>query len=126
MFFSMPDGATQQAHWLHSVWMTFFWCGVFVYTITAGLIVWCVVRWPRRKSPEYPEQFSENKTMEMIYTILPLLMVIALFVITDRTERRVDALSARPALIVNVTAFRWSWRFDYPGYGITVQGTPAD
>ncbi len=122
----MPDGATQQAHRLHDVWVIFLWCGAFVYAVTAGLIAWSVLRWPRRNASHYPKQFSENKRIEIIYTVLPLLMVIGLFVVTDRAEQYVEMLSPRPALTVNVTGFRWSWRFDYPNNGVSIQGTPAN
>ncbi|MGH2675925.1 MAG: hypothetical protein ACRDH1_11015, partial [Actinomycetota bacterium] len=45
---------------------------------------------------------------------------------TFRTETRVEGLSPDPDVTIRVTAFRWSWRFDYQGEGVSVFGTPDD
>jgi len=43
-------------------------------------------------------------------------------VATFRTENKVDLVSSDPALVVNVTAFQWQWRFEYPRSGVNVIG----
>ncbi|MGH2664147.1 MAG: hypothetical protein ACRDH8_15380 [Actinomycetota bacterium] len=54
-------------------------------------------------------------------------MIVAfLFWFTYRTETRVEGLSPDPDVTIRVTAFRWSWRFDYQGEGVCVFGTPDD
>jgi cytochrome c oxidase subunit 2 len=63
--------------------------------------------------------------MEIVYTALPILMVGGLFAVTYPAERHVEAIAAAPQLVVNVTAFRWSWRFDYPRTGTSIVGTPS-
>jgi cytochrome c oxidase subunit 2 len=46
-------------------------------------------------------------------------------VVTYAREMRVDYVSASPQVTVDAIAFRWSWRFDYPASGISLEGTPA-
>jgi cytochrome c oxidase subunit II len=60
----------------------------------------------------------------MILTAIPLVIVIALFILTYRTETRVDRIAADPPVQIRVTGFDWSWRFEYAGGGPIVTGTP--
>jgi cytochrome c oxidase subunit 2 len=71
-----------------------------------------------------PPQFRYHIPIEMLYVAIPFLLVIGLFVATYNTEKHIDSLSADPAVRVDVTAFQWQWRFQYPAYGINIVGTP--
>jgi cytochrome c oxidase subunit 2 len=55
--------------------------------------------------------------------------VVVIFALTIRsdpaTARSGKGGAGRP-LIVDVTAFRWQWRFDYPAQGVSVTGGPDD
>jgi cytochrome c oxidase subunit 2 len=90
------------------------------------LIAWCIVAY-RRRDPNVVQAaaFHENKMLEMVWTVIPILIVIGLFVKTYISEAKVEAVSTSPAEIVDVAAYRWSWRFSYPRYGIAVNGTLA-
>jgi len=92
--------------------------GVFVY----ACIFWCLIAYRRRPGRE-PATFSGNPTLESIYVVIPLIIVIGLFIVTLAAEIPVDAVLAKPDDRIAVTAFRWSWRFAYPG-GLTTTGTP--
>ncbi len=104
------------------VWGIFTFVGALVALIVYGLIFWCLIRY-RRRSEAYPMQFKENTVLELTYTIVPLLIVAGLFWLTYHVEADVERISARPAAIVKVTAFRWNWRFDYPQSGAAFVGT---
>jgi cytochrome c oxidase subunit 2 len=52
-----------------------------------------------------------------MYTVVPLGVVIALFAITVVSLDTVDGASGDPDVVVDVTAFQWQWRFDYPDLG---------
>jgi cytochrome c oxidase subunit 2 len=93
--------------------------GIFVY----ACIAWCLIAY--RERPGRPAaQFAGNPPLEIVYTIVPLLIVIALFVLTYVIEMPLDRVWAHPPNRIDVTAFRWSWRFEYAGTGIVAQGTP--
>jgi cytochrome c oxidase subunit 2 len=103
-------------------WYVFVAAGLFVGLYVYACIFWCIVKY-RRRSNALPEQFSGNPPLEFLYAAIPLLMVLGLFGITFAIEMPVDHVLAAPPNRVAVTAFRWSWRFEYPG-GVTVSGTP--
>jgi cytochrome c oxidase subunit 2 len=90
-----------------------------VFVIVAGTILFAVVRY-RRRPREGAGGPSDAPVAELLY-VLGLAGIVALLVsITFSTEAKVDRVSARPGLQVNVTASKWKWRFSYPAYGISV------
>ena len=109
---------------MHQMWVLFFWAGIGVAVVIYALIAWCIVRYRRRPSDVgYPPQFRRNNTMEIVYTAIPILMVVGLFFVSDAAERHIETIAPTQEVVVNVTAFRWSWRFVYPKLGVGVLGT---
>jgi len=64
-----------------------------------------------------------NLPIEMLYTVVPFIMVGILFFFTARDENYIDKLSAHPDVTVIVTGFQWSWQFQYQNY--PVPGSPT-
>ncbi len=116
--------ASVQARLLSGDWTIFFVASLGVATIMFALILIPAIVWRRRPGDGLPPQFNKNPRWSIIYIGVPLLLVAALFVPSYIRTKQVDALAPSPALTVDVTAFRWSWRFAYPGTGITIVGTP--
>jgi len=116
--------ATVQAGELRSVWVVFIIAGIAVYAFVAGLITWCVIAY-RRRDPAVRQAaaFHQNKKLELLWTIVPILIVIGLFVKTYVVEAKVENVAPHPDEIVDVAAYRWSWRFVYPQHNVAVNGT---
>jgi cytochrome c oxidase subunit II len=103
-------------------WLVFMAAGAFVGIYVYACIVWCLVVYRRRPNRD-AEQFSGNGKLEILYVALPLALVVALFGVTFGIEMPVDRVVAAPPNRIAVTAFRWSWRFEYPN-GTIAAGTP--
>lgn len=123
--FGAPDPASTQAEDVVDLWRLFMIASIVVYAIVGGLIAWAVVRY-RRSRAGAPASFREHIPLEVVYTAVPVLIIAGLFLATFGTERTVDALSDDPDVVVDVTAFDWSWRFAYRGTDVVVTGVPGD
>ena len=121
----LPEGATRESGDLAWLWGLFFWAGLGVTAIVSGLILWAVIRFRQRDGRELAT-FREHVPLELVYTVIPIAIVVALFGFTARTMNTVNAPADDPVAVVNVDAFNWSWRFSYPDAGITIEGTPDD
>jgi len=86
--------------------------GVAVAVLVWGLIFWSMIRY-RRRDDRIPRQFHQNIPIEIIYTVIPVLLVGVIFYATVISENKVDAVASKPSEIINVTAYRWGWRFAY-------------
>ncbi len=118
------DPATVQGLTMRGDWAIFIAASVVVGVVVYALILAPLVLW-RRRSDTLPPQFSRNRPVEIVSVLIPLALVVVLFYFTYEKEMRVDALVPHPFATVEVTGFRWSWRFDYPGADIAVVGTPV-
>jgi cytochrome c oxidase subunit II len=120
---SLPSGGTEQGEEIRAVWAVFFWAGVGVAAVVYGLIVWSILRYRRT---DQPTQFRDDRRVEVVYTLVPVAMVVLLFLLTLRAETDVEDPARDPAATVRVEAFDWSWRFSYEGTGVEVFGTPEN
>lgn len=107
-----------QQTWLVSVCAATL-VGLYVY----GAILWCIFAY--RRDRHQPASFTGNIPLEITYAVIPLLIVVGLFLVTFHDEMPVDHVSAHPENRVDVTAFRWSWRFGYNGDRIVTIGLPV-
>lgn len=107
-------GSTTQGQDEFKLWVFMFVAGLVVAAFVWGLIFWTVLR-HRRRGDEIPRQVREHIPLEIAYTIVPLIVVLAIFYFTVVTENRVDAISSHPDQVVTVTAYQWGWQFSYQG-----------
>jgi cytochrome c oxidase subunit II len=126
--FGMPRGATEQGADTFRLWQIFFVAAIGVAGVVYGLIFWSVIRYGRRRSEDpnaLGSQFHGHHRLELVYTGIPILIVIGLFAASAAVEVRVNRVSPDPAVVVNVEAYQWGWRFTYPGQGVTIVSPPS-
>ncbi len=122
--FGAYKGATSQARSTFHLWQGFFIAGLIVGGFVFILIVWAVFRY-RRRSDEIPRQSQYHTLTEILYTVVPILIVFGLFAATVIVENTVDAVSPKPYTTVHVYAFQWGWEFQYDN-GVKVIGQTTD
>ena len=114
----MPDPITKQGHatlvlWQGS-WIAAFGVGIVVW----GMIVWAIIFHRKRAGQPIAHQVRYNLPIEMLYTVVPIIMVGILFFFTARDENYIDKLPAHPQVRVTVYGFQWSWQFQYPQWKV--------
>jgi cytochrome c oxidase subunit II len=120
-----PASVTEQGRAIQSTYNLFLYIAAVVFVLVSGLVVWSVLRY-RRRDDELPEQTHGHNTLELLWTLIPTVIVLGLFWVTLQTQDRVAEPASRPALTVDVTAFQWSWRFRYEESGAEVVGGPGN
>jgi cytochrome c oxidase subunit 2 len=119
-------GATTQGRTENHLWQLFFIAGLVVGGLVLLLILWAVFRY-RRRSEDLPKQTQYHTLLEILYTAIPILIVVGLFVFTVLAENQVDATPANPGATIQVNAFQWGWEFEYsggPGSGCADPSSP--
>jgi cytochrome c oxidase subunit 2 len=98
------------------------WQGSWIAAWAVGIVVWGGILWAiifhRKRGNQLPHQVRYNLPIEILYTVLPFIMVGVLFYFTARDENYIDKLPQHPQVVVNVTGFQWSWQFQYPQYTV--------
>ncbi|MGY1807512.1 cytochrome c oxidase subunit II [Blastococcus sp. SYSU D00669] len=111
--FGWPEGITEEAESMRELWTGSVIAALIVGIITWALILWCVVRY-RKRSDELPRQTAYNLPLEIVYTIIPFLIIAGLFFFTVVVQNRVQERSDDPDVTIDVNAFKWNWQFVYP------------
>ncbi len=107
---------------MQQTWIVSVCAGAFVGVYVYAAILWCIYAY--RRDRHQAQNFTGNTPLEIVYTVIPLVIIVGLFIVTFHDEMPVDHVVAHPENRVNVTAFRWSWRFGYNGDRVTTIGTP--
>ena len=81
--------------------------------MTGGLILFAAIRFRRKDGDPAPKQMRYNVPLEVMYTIVPLVMILGMFFFTARDQTELTKVSANPDNTVGVVGFRWSWAFNY-------------
>ncbi|HEV2870054.1 MAG TPA: cytochrome c oxidase subunit II transmembrane domain-containing protein, partial [Actinomycetota bacterium] len=95
---------TEQGRDVRDLYNLLFAVAAVVFVLVEAAIVFAVIRY-RRRSDMLPPQFHGNNLLEVVWTVVPLVIVAALFVLTWGVLNRVEAKADNPRVTVNVLGF---------------------
>lgn len=111
---------TNQTGRIMELWNGSWIAALLVGVLVWGLMIWCIVAYRRRREDAgYPAQIRYNVPLEILYTVVPLMMVSVLFYFTARDQAEINDISAKPDLTINVVGKQWAWDFNYLGPSVT-------
>ena len=98
-------------------WFTLVLAGV-VIVLVEGLLIYSGLRFRRRSvmPSREPPQIHGNTRLEVMWAIVPALILISLFAITVTRLGTLGSLPQDPnAMRISVTGRQFEWQFDYAG-----------
>ncbi len=127
-----PSGSNSRE--IYNLFNYIFVLGIAVFVVVEGALIYGIRRYRRRTSDGIPLQIHGNTLIEIAWTIVPALIVLAISVVTFRTqaliERPTEATDAGAPVRVEVIGHKWWWEFRYPDNGNIVTANelhiPAD
>ena len=103
-----------------SLFSLLIWLGTIVFIFTEVLLVWTLWRYRHRKgTPHQPEQVHGNTKLEILWTVIPAVVLAVIAVPTVQTIFKTQGDAGPDALQVEVIGHQWWWEFRYPQYNIT-------
>ncbi len=103
------------------------WVCVAIFFIVFGAMFWSIFK-HRRSVGAKAAQFHENTTIEVIWTVIPLIVLVAMAWPATKTMLEMkDASSAD--MTVKITALQWRWEYEYQQDGlrfVSNLSTPRD
>lgn len=119
-------GTTNQVDRVIGLWVTSWIVLLGVGIITWGLIIWAAVVYRRRKGQKgLPVQLRYNMPIEILYTVVPLILVLGFFAFTARDQTAIEEPLADPDVTIEVYGKRWAWDFNYVNEDVYYQGIQA-
>jgi cytochrome c oxidase subunit 2 len=112
--FFPPIATTAEGAKVRSLYDIVFLIAVAIFLLVEGLIVFAVVRYRRRPTDgQLPPQIHGNNLLEMVWTLVPTVLVLFLFFISWQTLNEVDKTDASSPVKIRAVAARFQWTFDY-------------
>jgi cytochrome c oxidase subunit 2 len=113
------SGITEWSKDINDVYGLVTWISVFVFFAVSIPLVYTLIRFRRREGDQsVPKQFHGNSTLEVLWTVIPVILLIFIAVPTWRVLFK----HAKPqvnAMKIEAIGHQWWWEFRYPDLGIT-------
>jgi cytochrome c oxidase subunit 2 len=107
------------------------WTTAWIILWLVGIIAWALMGWAmlvyRRRKGEtgMPAQLRYNNPIEVLFTIVPLILVIGFFAFTARDIAAIEQPTENPDVVIQVIGKQWSWDFNYVDANVYDTGIQA-
>lgn len=108
------------------------WNGSWIAALVVGIITWGLILWTitvhrkRKNDNKLPVQTRAHLPLELMYTIVPLIMIAVLFKWTVQDVWALQDTSATPDVHVQAVGKQWSWDFNYTDENVYFAGVQAN
>lgn len=113
---NLMPGRTQLSHDVYDLHMLILWICVGVGILVFGTMFYSIYH-HRKSKGHVAEQFHENTTVEIIWTIIPALILISMAIPATKALVEMDDVQDSD-MTVKVTGWQWKWEYDYLDSGI--------
>jgi len=119
--YNLPTPQTRVAKDIFDLHILIMWVCVAIFVVVFSVMFYSI--WKHRKSVGHkPAQFHENHKLEIVWTIIPFVILVGMAVPSTKTILYMRDVS-NPDMTVKVTGYQWKWEYDYPGDGIKLLST---
>jgi len=113
---NMDQGATAVSRAVFDLHMTIFWICVVIGVLVFGAMFWSMLM-HRRSQGQQPAQFHEHTWVEILWTIVPFVILVLMAIPATRTL--IDIYdNSESDLDVQVTGYQWKWHYKYLGQDV--------
>ena len=98
------------AMWFHTWILLPVLFGISILVL--ALLLWCIVRYNAKANPQ-PARFTHNTTVEVLWTIGPVLILLVIAIFSFRLLFQYHDMP-KPDLTVKATGYQWYWGYTYP------------
>jgi len=115
---NMGRGVTASSQHAYDAHMVALWVCVAIGIVVFGAMAVAVVRF-RKSKGAVAAQFSHNTTAELVWTVVPVLILIAMA--WPATAKLIAMYDTRDSeMTVKVTGYQWMWKYDYLGENVSI------
>lgn len=114
---NMPQGVTPISREIYDLHMIIFGICVLIGVLVFAVMFFSI--WKHRKSRgAKAEHFHESQTVEIIWTVIPFLILIGMAFPAAKTLIKMEDMSDTE-MTVKITGYQWMWHYDYLEDGVS-------
>tara|TARA_B100000886_G_scaffold292210_1_gene217974 strand:- start:6026 stop:7177 length:1152 start_codon:yes stop_codon:yes gene_type:complete len=110
---NMPVGVTDISKEVFDLHMAIFFVTVAIGVIVFGFMFYSMWRY-RRSNNKKPAKFKENHKLEILWTVIPTLILVAMAVPASITLKKIyDHEAEEGGMDIQVVGWQWKWQYKY-------------
>src|SRR5690348_2029681 len=114
---NMPVGVTEISHKVYQLHMIILWICVVIGVIVFGIMFYAII-FHRRAAGHKAVHFHEHTRLEILWTIIPFVILVAMAVPATKTILEMDNINDSD-LTVKITGYMWRWHYEYVGTNVS-------
>jgi cytochrome c oxidase subunit II len=118
---NMPIGVTEISRNVYDLHMWVFWVCVGIGVAVFGVMFYSVFAHRRSRHPK-PADFHESTSVEIIWTIIPFAILVAMAIPAAGTLIKMEDMRGAE-LSIKVTGFQWKWHYEYLDKNVSFYST---
>ncbi len=114
---NMPVGVSELSPQIYDLHMLILWVCVAIAVVVFGAMIYSIIAF-RKSKGAVPATFSHSTTAEIVWTVIPIVILIAMAVPSAKMLVKTEDTRASD-ITVKVTGFQWKWHYEYldEGFG---------
>ena len=113
---NMAPGATETSSAIYDLHMTIFWICVVIGIVVFAAMFWSIIV-HRRSTGQQAAHFHENTKVEIMWTIVPLLILVVMAIPATKTLIQMYDTSESD-VDIQITGYQWKWHYKYLGQDV--------
>jgi cytochrome c oxidase subunit 2 len=109
---NMTESVTPIGRELYSLHMLVFWICVVIGVVVFAAMAWSIIH-HRKSKGAVAANFHESTTVEIVWTIVPLLILIGIAIPATGTLLDLEDAKTDAEITVQVTGIQWKWKYTY-------------
>jgi cytochrome c oxidase subunit 2 len=114
---NMTQGVTAMSRQIYGLHMLMFWLCVAIAVVVFGVMFYSIFAFRKSKGAIADTTLVHSTTVEIIWTILPIIILVATAVPAATTLIKTEDLR-NSQLTIRVTGFQWGWNYEYLNNGV--------
>lgn len=118
---NLRQGVTPLSREIYHLHMLIFWICVVIAVAVFGVMIYSIATF-RKSKGAVSADFDHNTKAEIIWTVIPVMILVAMAVPAARTLVKIDDTSGAD-MTIKVTGYQWKWQYDYVDEGVSFFST---
>ena len=92
-----------------------FWICIAICVFVMGLMLYIFIRFNRKRNPT-PQTFTHKPVIEVLWTVIPVIVLVAIAIPSFRLLYFMDRTS-EAEMTIKAIGHQWYWTYEYPDLG---------
>jgi len=108
---NMPEGVTAVSQEVYDLHMLIFWICCAIGVVVFGAMIYSIIHHRKSKGAK-AAQFHHNTTVEIIWTVIPIVILLAMAFPATKTLIKIED-TTKADITIKATGYQWNWGYEY-------------